>query len=43
MNKIENGTHSSKKEGKQNTSVLWWMKKGKKAIYVQFVNNMMIS
>ena len=44
MNKIENDIHSSWKEDKQNTSsVLWWMKKGKNAIYVQFVNNMMLS
>jgi hypothetical protein len=44
MNKIENDTNSSREEGRQNTnSVLWWMKKGKNAIYVQFVNNMMLS
>ncbi len=44
MNKIENDTHSSREEDKQNTSsVLWWMKKGKNAIYVQFVNNTSIA
>ncbi len=34
------------KEYKQNTRrdrVLWWMKKGKDAIYVQFMNNIQIT
>ncbi len=44
MNKIENATHAYRKEDKQNTSsVLWWMKKGKDAVYVKFVNNMRIA
>jgi hypothetical protein len=43
MNKIENDTDSfARKEDKQNSNVLWWMKKGKNAIYIQFVNNIYI-
>lgn len=44
MNKIENDIQSSRKKDKQGTSaVLWWMKQGKNTVYVQFVNNMMLS
>jgi hypothetical protein len=44
MNKIESDISS--KEDMQNTrsdSVLWWMKKGRDAIYVQFVNKACIA
>jgi hypothetical protein len=43
MNKIENDISS--KEDSQSTrsdSVLWWMKKSRDAIYVQFVNKVCI-